>query len=289
MELRHLQTFQTVAEELNLTRAAMKLNYTQPTVTKHLKILESEIGLPLFESRNGEKSLTKIGEIIYKHSKNILNGVYELNNEILTYKGNKQVFRLGGLEQFCYQYFLPQLEIFQKNHPEITAEVHSLSNDNSLKQVQNRELDFAISVGKQGTSELVDLTIGYEDLVLFASSKIAKDASYKDYCIENYPVLVDKKANYIHYGFLKQGVTFPQMIHCNGDEVVKEGVLNNSFLGMIGTGRLQKEIESGEITILHTYSSQVPVRLFTLKTNLEKPIFNAFFKSFRFLKDKNAI
>ena len=34
MEFRTLQTFQVVAEELNFTKAAIKLNYSQPTVTK---------------------------------------------------------------------------------------------------------------------------------------------------------------------------------------------------------------------------------------------------------------
>lgn len=286
MEIRHLQTFHIVAEQLNLSRAAMKLNYSQSTVTKHLKILEAEIGMPLFERKNGKRSLSKVGEILYKHSKNVLNEMFQLNHDLYFIKGNKPIIRVGGLENYCYHYFLPKLRNFIDKFPDITAEVHAVSNDNALRQVLNHELDFGIAVGKQITSEIVDCVVGFEDLVLFASSKIAKDASYLDYCIENYPVLLDKKANYIYYGFLKQGVTFPRMIHCNSDEAVKEGVLTNQYIGMLGTGRLQKEIESGEITILNRYSTHVPVKLFTLKSNLENPLYNQFFKTFKCLSSK---
>lgn len=281
MEIRHLQTFQIVAEELNLSRAAMKLNYSQPTVTKHLKLIEDEIGIPLFERNNGKRSLSKAGEILYKHSKNVLNEMFQLNHEFCSIKGDKPIIRVGGMDNYCYCYFLPKLRKFIDKFPDITAEVHAVSNDDAMKQVLNHELDFGISVGKQGTSEVVDCVVGFEDLVLFASSKIAKDASYLDYCIEHYPVLLDQKANYIYYGFLKQGVTFPRMIHCNNDEAIKEGVLSDQYIGMIGTGRIQKEIESGEITVLYTYSSHVPVKLFTLKSNLENPLFNQFFQIFK--------
>ena len=43
MEFRTLQTFQVVAEELNFTKAAIKLNYSQPTVTKHIRSLEEHL------------------------------------------------------------------------------------------------------------------------------------------------------------------------------------------------------------------------------------------------------
>lgn len=282
MEIRHLQTFQIVAEELNLSRAAIKLNYCQPTVTKHLKILENDIGMPLFEKKNGKKVLSKAGETLYKHSKNVLGEVFQLNHDLSLIKGDKPIIRVGGLEHYCYSYFLPNLRNFTKKFSHISAEVHAVSNDNTLKYLLNHELDFCISVGKQVMSDMVECIIGYEDLVLFASSKIAKDSSDLENCLENFPVLLDKRANYIYYGFLKQGVAFPQMIHCNSDEAVKEGVLTGQYIGMLGTGRLKKEIESKEITILHTYSSNVPVKLFTLKSNLENPLFYQFFQSFKY-------
>ena len=45
MELYHLKTFITVAEEGHLTRAAQRLNTSQPAVSAHIKNLEEELGI----------------------------------------------------------------------------------------------------------------------------------------------------------------------------------------------------------------------------------------------------
>ena len=75
MEFRTLQTFQVVAEELNFTKAAIKLNYSQPTVTKHIRSLEEHLGTILLEKRRGKYVLTYAGEQLYKRAINILREV----------------------------------------------------------------------------------------------------------------------------------------------------------------------------------------------------------------------
>ena len=48
MEIHHLKTFVTVADEGHLTRAADRLHTSQPSVSAHIKALEEELGLILF-------------------------------------------------------------------------------------------------------------------------------------------------------------------------------------------------------------------------------------------------
>jgi DNA-binding transcriptional LysR family regulator len=62
MELRNLKTFQVVAEELNLTKAAKILGYTQPTLTLQIQALEKELQHTLL-TRIGKKTfLTSAGK-----------------------------------------------------------------------------------------------------------------------------------------------------------------------------------------------------------------------------------
>ena len=66
-----LKVFDTVAKRLNFTKAANELNITQPAVTKHIKEIELNLNIKLFE-RNGTKiKLTKAGEILLKYTEEI--------------------------------------------------------------------------------------------------------------------------------------------------------------------------------------------------------------------------
>jgi len=64
MELYHLKTFITVAEEGHLTRAAQRLNTSQPAISAHIKNLEGELGLILFTRTPKGMRLTEEGAVL---------------------------------------------------------------------------------------------------------------------------------------------------------------------------------------------------------------------------------
>ena len=61
MELRHFHSFIAVAEELNFTKAAKRLQIAQPPVSRHIHDLETEIGVQLFERNSSRVFLTDAG------------------------------------------------------------------------------------------------------------------------------------------------------------------------------------------------------------------------------------
>ena len=62
IELHQLRCFVAVAEELSFTRAAVRLNMTQPPLSRQIQLLEHGLGLTLLERGNRTVRLTPAGD-----------------------------------------------------------------------------------------------------------------------------------------------------------------------------------------------------------------------------------
>lgn len=72
MDLYHLKTFVTVAEEQHLTRAAERLFTSQPAISAHIKALEEELNLTLFDRTPKGMQLTAAGEQLLERAQRAL-------------------------------------------------------------------------------------------------------------------------------------------------------------------------------------------------------------------------
>ncbi|MEV4106563.1 LysR family transcriptional regulator [Nonomuraea sp. NPDC049695] len=70
--MRELRYFVAVAEELNVTRAAERLFVSQPALSKQLRVLERQLGFPLFERVHGGVELTRQGEALLPTARELL-------------------------------------------------------------------------------------------------------------------------------------------------------------------------------------------------------------------------
>ena len=79
MELRLLRTFQTVARLLSFQRSAEVLNYSPSAVSTQIRLLEKEVGVPLFDRLGKSVRLTEAGQMMLQYSQKML----QLENEAL--------------------------------------------------------------------------------------------------------------------------------------------------------------------------------------------------------------
>jgi LysR family transcriptional regulator, hydrogen peroxide-inducible genes activator len=71
MEMQQVRYFLAVAEELNFTRASDKCNVTQPSLSRAIKLLEEELGGPLFRRERKSTHLTDLGNMVRPHLQSV--------------------------------------------------------------------------------------------------------------------------------------------------------------------------------------------------------------------------
>ena len=71
MEMHQVRYFLAVAEELNFTRASEKCNVTQPSLSRAIKLLEEELGGPLFQRDRESTHLTDLGQLVRPHLQSV--------------------------------------------------------------------------------------------------------------------------------------------------------------------------------------------------------------------------
>jgi LysR family transcriptional activator of glutamate synthase operon len=146
MTLTQMRYFVEVCKWKNITKASISLHVSQPTVTISMKELEAETGLNLF-IRNGRRIVvTQEGKFLLNKIGTILNSVEQLNNDILDLVNTKNHIKLAIPLQVG-SYLIPMiLAEFSDRHPEINLEIVELGGMDSLRMVENEEIDLAITI-----------------------------------------------------------------------------------------------------------------------------------------------
>lgn len=108
MELRHIRYFQAVAQTLNFTRAAERLNIAQPPLSRQIQQLEEHLGATLLE-RSRPLQLTEAGRFFYEQSDTLLKQLKQLcENTRRIAQGQRQWLGIGFAPSTLYA-VLPEL------------------------------------------------------------------------------------------------------------------------------------------------------------------------------------
>lgn len=174
MEIRNLRTFKTVAKERSFTRAAKELGYVQSAVTSHVKVLEADLGVKLFDRLGRRISLTEAGNELLTYTTRILDLTDSARAAVTNGGSPSGTLHVGASETLCI-YRLPLvLEEFGRRFPEVRV-IFEPSQNGTLDPALRRELSnggvdlaFVIEREFKDSGDLVSETLVHEPLRLVA-------------------------------------------------------------------------------------------------------------------------
>jgi DNA-binding transcriptional LysR family regulator len=142
LELRHLNYFLAVANELHFRKAAEKLFISQPGLSRQIKQMEDILETQLFERNKKKVSLTPAGHFLKKEVEFIFNHLEKVERQLkLVGDGNSGELRIGFLGSAMQQIIPDLLLKIKKNYPRVKTSLEELSNFAQVDAVLNDQLD----------------------------------------------------------------------------------------------------------------------------------------------------
>lgn len=144
MEVRQLQIFRTLAEELNFTRTAERVHTVQSNVTAQIKALEEELGTPLFDRLGRRVNLTEAGRRFQPFAEQALAAMEQGQRAIQAGAEPSGPLRIGAPESVL-TYRLPQvLRTFRKRFPHVELIFRPYFEPSLTLKLETGKFDMAI-------------------------------------------------------------------------------------------------------------------------------------------------
>ena len=130
----------------NFTKAAQLLHISQPSVTKTVQSLESELNLELFDRRQKHVCLTEAGQVFLIHAKKIMQDIQAAKVSVERFKIPKGGAIKLGVPPMIESYLFPNFFVkFMAANPKIFLELQEFSDSLTIREkLDGGELDFGI-------------------------------------------------------------------------------------------------------------------------------------------------
>lgn len=155
MDFKQLKAFLTVAETGNVTRAAEVLHLVQPAVSRQLKLLEEDIGLPLFERERHGMVLTAAGHSLVTYARRAMLELERARAEIAgSSNGIGGLVTLGLLPSSIDALAGPLVSALAADYPGIQVRIAMGYAGTLLKWLESGEVDAALLYGAERSPEI---------------------------------------------------------------------------------------------------------------------------------------
>ncbi len=144
MDVKLMKEFIVLAETCSFQEAAERLYISSSALSKHVKTMEEEFGVPLFDRTTRNVKLTKYGDIFYQYAKQMVKLFNECSADLDNLRINQDSrLSIGFLPKFEPSGIVEMLSDFSKERPDLT--VHMVATNQPKELLQSRRCNFVFT------------------------------------------------------------------------------------------------------------------------------------------------
>ncbi|MGQ8872170.1 LysR family transcriptional regulator [Paenibacillus sp. TSA_86.1] len=175
MDTRNITYFMTVFEHLHFTKAAEILGISQPTLSQQIRLLEAEVGMPLFDRIGKKVVATEAGRLLHQYGMKMIQAEMDAKSAIQELRSEKRgTVRLAVLPSDLDFQLVPLFVEFKTRYPD--TKLQAFSTIYVRDEVLTHKVDLGIGLRGPKDKRLVQIPLGSEPYELFvhSSSDLAK-------------------------------------------------------------------------------------------------------------------
>jgi DNA-binding transcriptional LysR family regulator len=171
MELTQLETFLAVAEERSFSRAAVRLNRTQPAISQVIRKLEESLGETLFDRAARDGSMTAAGVLLRDYALRLM----ALRREATSALGELKSLERGQLQlaanEYTCMYLLPAIDQFRREFPHVNVTVHRMLASRIPEELNLRTFEIGVISYRPDAAKFRTIAVYGDSLALIVSPR----------------------------------------------------------------------------------------------------------------------
>ncbi len=279
MDIQLLRTFLAVADLENISQAAERMNFTQPTVTAQIQALERHFDVKLFERVGKRIFLTEAGREMIPAAEELLERIALLQGRMERFRKNKHQLLLGISTQMLNYLLPPILGKVQKMLPGIRISIEVCKNSEAVnKRILENQIDLGIIHGQVANGQVAQYEILQEPILWVASRELF--AKYRQSeAVLDYPIINFTRPGSVFRARFEEAMkdkAFTSELEFTDSEAVKQAVLNGLGASYLPNALLHENIASGALVRLQGPKLNLPISLVLHKNKQLSPAIRAF-------------
>jgi DNA-binding transcriptional LysR family regulator len=251
--LERLRVFHAVAQAESFTKAADSLHLTQSGISKHIKAMEEELGVALFDREPRKVSLTQAGEILYEAAQEVLGSVASAEQRIQELAGLRHGRLRVGASFPVGLYVLPRvLAAYRKEYPAIEVTLAIATTASIEAKVLDNKLDFGLVSADVRHTRLLTFAFMTDELVAIVPPEHKCNIKTQELADETF-IFAARGAGAratVEERLKAKGIVLPNILDFVNAEGVKHAVEAGLGVSIQPRGIVQREIEAGSMAAI---------------------------------------